>query len=136
MPFYKKDNEELLVAPNFVLGPGFELRAETKDDHTYPTDGWYWFDTLEDAINGLSNTPPTNIVSRRQARLALLEVGLLDDVENFVSAIEDPVAKRQAQIEYEADPWDRDNQYLINMWVLLGGTEQTLNEMFALAATK
>ena len=136
MPFYKKDNEELLVAPNFVFGPDFELRAETKDEHVYPTGGWYWFDTLEDAINGLSNAKPSNIVSRRQARLALLEVGLLDDVENYINSIEDPIAKRQAQIEYEADPWDRDNQYLINMWTLLGGTEQTLNEMFAVAATK
>jgi len=49
MSFYKYDNETLLEAPNFVLNAEYELRAETKDNHTYPTDGWYWFDTLQEA---------------------------------------------------------------------------------------
>jgi len=45
--FYKLNNEELLYGPNFVLGPygAYELRKETKDAHTYPVDGWYWFDS-------------------------------------------------------------------------------------------
>ena len=47
--FYKYLFGQLLYAPNFVSGPGFELRASTKDDHTYPTDGWYWFDALAEA---------------------------------------------------------------------------------------
>lgn len=49
--FYKLDGEELLYGPNFVFGPysAYELRKETKDTHTYPVDGWYWFDSEEDA---------------------------------------------------------------------------------------
>jgi len=49
MSFYKYDSEMLLEGPNFVLNKDYELRAETKDQHTYPVDGWYWFDTLEEA---------------------------------------------------------------------------------------
>jgi hypothetical protein len=47
--FYKYESENLAYGPNFVLYPNFELRAESKDDHAYPVDGWYWFDSLEDA---------------------------------------------------------------------------------------
>lgn len=51
--FYKNDNDVLLHGPNFVLNKDYELRAETKDDHTYPVDGWYWFDTEEEAREAL-----------------------------------------------------------------------------------
>lgn len=54
MPFYKRENDELLVAPNFVIGPGFELRAETHADHTYPVEGWYWFDHLDAAMTAFA----------------------------------------------------------------------------------
>jgi hypothetical protein len=47
--FYKNDNGDLLYGPNFVLNANYELRRATKDEHTYPTDGWYWFDSEEDA---------------------------------------------------------------------------------------
>jgi hypothetical protein len=47
--FYKNDNGTLLFGPNFVLNKNYELRKETKDQHTYPTDGWSWFDSEEEA---------------------------------------------------------------------------------------
>jgi len=47
--FYKYESDAVSYGPNFVLDPNFELRAESKDKHTYPVDGWYWFDTMEDA---------------------------------------------------------------------------------------
>lgn len=47
--FYKNENESLLFGPNYVLNANYELRRETKDQHTYPTDGWYWFDSEEEA---------------------------------------------------------------------------------------
>lgn len=47
--FYKYESETLLHGPNFVLTSNFELRAESKDQHEYPIDGWSWFDTIEDA---------------------------------------------------------------------------------------
>lgn len=53
MAFYKKDNDMVLEAPNFVLNKDYELRKETKDTHIYPIDGWYWFDTIEEAYTFL-----------------------------------------------------------------------------------
>ncbi len=44
--FYKLDGD-LLFGPNFVLNVNYELRRESYADHTYPIDGWYWFDSVE-----------------------------------------------------------------------------------------
>lgn len=49
--FYKNDDGFVLYGPHFVLGPydSFQLYVESKDTYTYPVDGWYWFDSIEDA---------------------------------------------------------------------------------------
>jgi hypothetical protein len=52
--FYKKDNEELLYAPNIVEGNGFVLVAQDKDQYDYPVDGWYWFESEEEAMEVLN----------------------------------------------------------------------------------
>lgn len=46
--FYKLDGD-LLYGPNFVLNANYELRKETCEQHTYPVDGWYWFDSEAEA---------------------------------------------------------------------------------------
>jgi hypothetical protein len=56
--FYKRDTDLLLHGPNFVLSANYELRRETKDQHTYPTDGWHWFDSEEEARAFLGLPPP------------------------------------------------------------------------------
>ncbi|KFJ11240.1 hypothetical protein DR66_2054 [Delftia acidovorans] len=73
--------------------------------------------------------------TRRQGRLALLAFGMLDEAEAAIAAITDPVQKREAQIEYEADTWERGNPFLAGLWAQLGGTPQSLDEAFVLAAT-
>lgn len=46
--FYKKENEELLHGPNFVIFPdGIELDIDQKDTYTYPVNDWYYFDSEE-----------------------------------------------------------------------------------------
>ena len=42
--FYKLDGD-LLFGPNYVLNADYELRRETRDQNTYPVDGWHWFDS-------------------------------------------------------------------------------------------
>lgn len=69
--------------------------------------------------------------TRRQGRLALLDVEKLDAVE---AAIE--LAGAAARIEYEADTWDRDNVFLNALWEQLGGTQQELDDLFILAVNK
>jgi hypothetical protein len=73
--------------------------------------------------------------TRRQGRLALLAFGLLDEAEAAIAAITDPVQMREAEIEYEADTWERGNPFLAGLWTQLGGTPQSLDEAFVLAVT-
>ena len=49
--FYKRENvgDDLMYAPNFIDAPDYNLRAEDKDTYEYPTHGWYWFDSEEEA---------------------------------------------------------------------------------------
>lgn len=49
MAFYKKDEDVLLIAPNFVYTPTFTLLAEDHATYVYPQDGWQWFDTEAEA---------------------------------------------------------------------------------------
>lgn len=53
--FYKNNEGELLYGPNFVFGPfgQYTLKKETKDDYTYPVEGWYWFDSEVEAKEAL-----------------------------------------------------------------------------------
>lgn len=74
-------------------------------------------------------------VTRRQGRLALLSVGKLADVEAAIDAIVDPDERRAAEIEYEADTWERSNAFLQTMWAQLGGTEEELDDLFTMAST-
>jgi len=55
--FYKLDGQ-LLYGPNFVLNANYELRIETKDNYTYPVDGWYYFDNEDDAYTFFNLTKP------------------------------------------------------------------------------
>jgi hypothetical protein len=47
--FYKYQDEQMYYAPHYVEGQGFTLIAEYKDQNEYPVDGWYWFDSEEEA---------------------------------------------------------------------------------------
>lgn len=85
-----------------------------------------WVDALEPEPQPI---PIPASVTRRQGRLALLQAGKLEAVEQAVSE-----AGLAAQINYEAETWDRDNALLVQLWTDLGGTETELDELFILAA--
>ncbi len=59
--FYKNDNGTLLYGPNFVMNSNYELRKESKDDHTYPVDGWYWFDSQTEACEFFGIVTPEEV---------------------------------------------------------------------------
>lgn len=48
--FYKYQDGVLIRAGKFVYSPVVTLLAENKDDYTYPADGWYWFNSKEEAL--------------------------------------------------------------------------------------
>ena len=134
MPFYKRNNDELMVAPNFVVGPGFELRAESHAEHTYPVGGWYWFDNLDAAMTALANANAQTI-TMRQCRLQLLAIGLLDSVDVAIAAIPDAAQRRTAQIEWEyAATVDRNSAWVQTLASALGLTDAQLDTLFAEAA--
>lgn len=95
---------------------------------------------LEDVPSDVAPEPepqepgPITQVTRRQARLALLAAGKLDQLEAYIAAVEDPVEQKRLQIEYETDTWERSNPTLQAAWATMGGTEAELDELFTLAA--
>ena len=46
--FYKLDGD-LLFGPNEIIGPDIHLLREHHSEYLYPVDGWYWFDSEEQA---------------------------------------------------------------------------------------
>jgi len=58
--FYKNDNGEVLFGPNYVVSLNYNLFKEQKDEHTYPIDGWYWFDSIEEAYSFFGIELPQN----------------------------------------------------------------------------
>jgi hypothetical protein len=48
--FYKYE-PPFLHYGTWVLDANYHLQKEHKDDYTYPTDGWYWFDLRKEALD-------------------------------------------------------------------------------------
>jgi len=87
------------------------------------------------AAGGLPTAVPPS-VTRRQGRLALLEVGKLIEVEGMIAAIEDSVQQMKAKIEYDADTWERANPFLQATWALVSEPKPDLDALFILAGSK
>lgn len=47
--FYKLQDETLLFAPNYVEGNGYVLFSTELHEYELPIDGWYWFESEEQA---------------------------------------------------------------------------------------
>lgn len=74
-------------------------------------------------------------VTMRQARLALLSIGLLDDVYAAIAAITDPVQRKAAEIEWEyAQTVDRNSPFTQQMAAGLSLTAEQLDALFTQAA--
>lgn len=74
--------------------------------------------------------------TRRQGLRALLTLGIKRaDIEAHIAAIEDETEREEAQIEYEANEWERANPRLQQMWALLEGSPEQLDDLFRLAVT-
>lgn len=76
------------------------------------------------------------VVFMRQARLALLEVNLLDTIEETINLLPEP-SKSEARIEWEyASEIRRDWPTLQSIVQFLELTEEYIDDLFILAATK
>lgn len=102
--------------------------------------GWLW--TKERGFYSLDIIPqePINpvpqMVSMRQARLALLEVNLLDNIEQILNSLSEPM-QSEAKIEWEyATEVRRDWPTLNQIAQYLNLTSEYVDELFILASTK
>jgi len=128
MSFYKRDGEELLVAPNFVRAPGYDLFADQKDTYTYSVDGWAWYDTLDAAMANMQTVLLS--ISPVQAKIILHRYNLLDIANTVVAA-----ADVETQLAWSsATGFSRNSAILNNMATVLGLTSEQLDTMFAEAA--
>lgn len=70
-------------------------------------------------------------LTRRQFKLSLLENGLLENVEQMIESIEDPITKTRIQIEYsESERFERTNGSIQYMLGLLELTTDQVDEMW------
>lgn len=127
---YKLTNNEIIL--RIEDGAMIPMDADNRDYAEYLL--WIKKGNTPEPVDAVSKVTPSQC-TRRQGRLALLAIGKLDAVEDAIAAIEDPAQKRAAQIEYEADTWERDNLFVQTMWEQLGGTPQELDDLFINAVT-
>ena len=126
MAYYKRDGEELLTAPNGVDGPGYSLTVENHNEHTYPVNGWYWFDTLDQALDNLPRTGEDQTVSPLQMCAALVHFGMYEQVKAAV-AQSDPFT----QLAWEkAVMFKRNSPTLLSFAQQLGITENEIDSIF------
>jgi hypothetical protein len=58
--FYKLENgTNLLHGPNFVEHKDWQLYKHLHETYEYPVDGWYWFNSKEEAHSFFNYTEPT-----------------------------------------------------------------------------
>ena len=103
-----------------------------------PVDCWYdwtfsngqFYPPAPETINLIPST-----VSMRQARLALFQEGLLDQVQSAINAMVEP-AKTTTQISWDyATEVNRDDDLVVQLSVQLGLTSADLDALFTLAST-
>lgn len=75
------------------------------------------------------------VVSMRQCRLALLQMGYLDEVDAYIASLPDD-ERRAAEIEWQyATAVERNAPLAQQVQVALGWSQQQMAELFNLAAT-
>lgn len=131
MPFYKKEEEQLLSG-HTVYGPGFVLLEENKDEHQYPIEGWYWYENLDKAIEGFAANKSARLsCGPYQLRKALISFGLYETV---VNAMEFADSDTKLAWTHCAEFY-RDSPMIENMRLVLGRTKEDVDALFELAVT-
>ena len=58
--------DHVIESKNSISSFGFELKEEDKDKYTYPINGWYYFETREEALEKLNIVESNEIVTRNK----------------------------------------------------------------------
>ena len=142
--FYKRDGDSIQSA-NGVHSPEYSLTAETHADHAYPVDGWYWFDSLDEALDKFPRAAATQSVLAWQARYLLATMpavtagplasvpgeNLLDQLDVFaVRALDAPALEKFRG----ATTWLRTDPMMLQLSALAGMDDAAIDDWFEAAA--
>ena len=110
--------------------------AEKKPSIYHTWDGSDWVDNRTEEEKHTTYLSQFISLTRRQFKLALLENGLLNTVEQMIESIEDPIIKARIQIEYsESERFERSNESVQYMLGVLELTSDQVDEMWRFAMT-
>ncbi len=110
--------------------------TEKKPSIYHTWDGSDWVDNRTEEEKHTTYLSQFISLTRRQFKLALLENGLLDIVEQMIESIEDPTVKARIQIEYsESERFERSNESVQYMLEALDLTTNQVDEMWRYAMT-
>jgi hypothetical protein len=132
---YYKREDDILQQATEVFGPDFSLLPDNHSEHVYPVDGWYWFESLDAAMGALTQTEIKDgvpqVVSRFQARAALYQAGLFDQIETLMQNSETPMLARLAW--QDAQEFKRQSPTVLAMASALGLNDEQLDSLFITA---
>jgi hypothetical protein len=100
--FYKLENDEILEAP-MVTMPDCILVDVDKDSYDYPVQGWYWFDTLEQAQVLLNPHSPHDL--------------LMADLVAFAAQKDIDIVEIAMLLNSENAQWKAEAEYFQNMYL-------------------
>ena len=115
----------------------------TNEGRTIPQGHRWYTQALEEVESGEAEilpyveppAPIPQVVTMRQARLALLSEGLLANVETSLATLAEP-DKSAATIEWEySQTVERSRPFVLTLGGLLGLSDTQLDDLFILAAT-
>jgi len=110
--------------------------TEKKPSIYHTWDGSDWVDNRTEEEKHTTYLSQFISLTRRQFKLALLENGLLDIVEQMIESIEDPTVKARIQIEYsESERFERSNESVQYMLEALDLNTNQVDEMWRYAMT-
>ena len=141
--FYKRDGDQIQSAVG-VHAPDYTLDEATQGDHTYPVDGWYWFASLDEALDGLPLDRATQAVLAWQARYILATmpaitdgplaaapgVNLLEQIDAFAAQALDAPALEKFR---GATTWQRTDPMLLQLSALAGLDDAAIDAWFEAA---
>lgn len=105
-------------------------------EHNPQTHGCFWRGDSWELVAAEPAKPPVpQSCTNRQGKLALIELGYYTAAIDLLAAIEDPIEKLKAEVEWNAPTFERDSQFLQGVWEQLGGTPEQLDDAFRLAVT-
>lgn len=119
--FYKYNEGKLLFAES-IIAPNFTLVAEDKETYTFPVNGWYWFDSEQEAKDTiLLGKESYNLNGWKSRTCNFRIVAPIALVNSYPELLFDLAVTRKLQIEQEGSDMhiycnyiDPDHQVLID----------------------